>query len=85
MSYNGITPAFQADDASSILATRSIFFKGEVVELVYTADLKSAAELRLAGSSPAFATIAGIAQLAEHLVYTEAVGGSSPSARTMLQ
>ena len=29
---------------------------GEVVELVYTADLKSAAGTRLAGSSPAFAT-----------------------------
>ena len=29
---------------------------GEVVELVYTADLKSAAELKHAGSSPAFAT-----------------------------
>ena len=55
------------------------------MELVYTADLKSAAGSRLAGSSPAFATIAGIAQLVEHLVYTEAVGGSSPSARTMLQ
>ncbi len=37
---------------------------------------------RLADSLGALATKAGLAQLVEQLIYTEKVGGSSPSSRT---
>jgi hypothetical protein len=50
-----ITSAFQADDVGSIPITRSNFNLGDMVKLVNTADLKSAAE-RLVGSIPTIPT-----------------------------
>ena len=53
-----------------------------MVELVYTADSKSAGHYVLVGSSPTIATILfdGIAQLVEQVAVNHPVVGSSPSA-----
>jgi len=59
---------------------KSVEYKNNafVVKLVYTADLKSAGESH-AGSSPARRTkYRKLAQLVEHLPYTQAVIGSKP-------
>lgn len=50
--------------------------------MVYTTDLKSVAA-RLVGSNPTLPT-GQLAQLVEHLVYTEEVRGSSPLLPTNL-
>lgn len=48
--------ALTAGENKEKLRTKRLIIFAEVVELVYTADLKSAAGTRLAGSNPAFGT-----------------------------
>ena len=70
------------DGGSNPSAPASLVFSGAMVELVYTADSKSAGHYVLVGSSPTGATILfdGIAQLVEQVAVNHPVVGSSPSA-----
>ena len=58
VSFNGRTLGFGTNDGGSIPSTpASLVFSGAMVELVYTADSKSAGHFVLVGSSPTGATI----------------------------
>ena len=57
-SFKGRTLVFGTNDGGSIPSTpASLVFSGAMVELVYTADSKSAGHYVLVGSSPTGATI----------------------------
>ena len=58
VAFNGRTLVFGTNDGGSIPSTpASLVFSGAMVELVYTADSKSAGHFVLVGSSPTGATI----------------------------
>jgi len=58
--------------------------KPRVVELPDTPDLGSGVERRESGSLSMGTIFGGLAQLVEHLVYIQNVGGSYPSTVTSL-
>ena len=69
VSYNGITLAFQANDFSSILNTRS---NSPIAQLVEQLTVNQS----VAGSSPARGAMLTVAQLVEHQIVVLAVASS---------
>ena len=69
VSYNGITLAFQANDFSSILNTRS---NSPIAQLVEQLTVNQS----VAGSSPARGAMLTVAQLVEHQIVVLTVASS---------